>query len=325
MRFIKPPGIGITGYGRRGVTLIELLVVVSMLIILVAVLTTAMQPVLAGKEIRESARQLNAYIAASIARAGQTGRPAGVWLERYPASPNAVFEVFFAEVPPLYAGDTTSSSATITGSTADLTSVSPLWGADGAVGGGDDIVNSGDLIKFNYVGPWYPISGVTAGSVTFTLGPTGDLPAPPTYPAGTTLPFQIRRQARKSPVEPLQMPANTVIDLANSGVGNGVYAQAFGTPATGAVGIMFSPEGSVEYVTFNGTTYRLVDTVYLLVGRPGDQLGANNLGTEPNENRWISINHQTGRVITSENSGLGANGIKDAREYATAGQGMGGS
>ncbi len=141
---------------------------------------------------------------------------------------------------------------------------------------------------------------------------------------GTALPFQIRRQARRSPVEPLQMPANTCIDLANSGVGNGSSAQAFDTAIAGAspIAIMFSPEGSVEYVTAGGTTSRVVDTVYLLVGRPGDQIGPTNLGTQPNDNRWISINHQTGRVITSENSG-GA--IKNAREYATAGQGMGGS
>ena len=95
---------------RHGMTLIELLVVVAMLIILVSVLTAAMQPVLEGKEVREATRGLNAFIAGSVARAAENGRPAGVWIQRS-ANSNAAFDVFFADVPPIYAGDLAGASA----------------------------------------------------------------------------------------------------------------------------------------------------------------------------------------------------------------------
>ena len=54
---------------RRAMTLIELLVVVAALLILTAISTAMMQPVLKSRKIREAARQLNAYIAGSVARA----------------------------------------------------------------------------------------------------------------------------------------------------------------------------------------------------------------------------------------------------------------
>lgn len=312
---------------RRGFTLVELLVVVAMLIILVSVLTAAMQPVLSGKEIREAARQLNAFIAGSVARAARTGRPSGIWLERDASNPNAVFEVFYADVPPVYAGDFTNSSVSVVRntplSTLTFDGVSPLLGADNTPNTPDDLIRLGDFIQFNYSGPWYRIVTVTSNTeATFTfLDPTftyiEKVPPPVDY---VNVPFQIRRQPRKSPLKPLQLPANTVIDLANSGIGLGPQKDVFKS-GTAPVAITFLPNGSIDNLLMNWVSSPAAGTVHLLIGRPGDQIGAGNLGTGPNDNRWVSINHQTGRVVTTENMGVD---IVTARQFAKTGQGMGG-
>jgi len=313
---------------RRAFTLVELLVVVAMLIIVVSVLTTAMQPVVAGREIREAARQLNAFIAGSVARAAENGRPAGIWIERSAAKSNAAFDIFFAEVPPLYAGDAVSS-------TAQFQSATQVQLQQASLATVADFIRQGDRIRFNYAGPWYEITAVTPGpppTVTFTLANNAaNQKPPPPYSTGDNVPFQIERGPRKSPVSPMQMPSNTAIDLAHSGVGTS--GPQFNSAQPNPV-IMFAPGGSVDRVYLhNGTAFgpqHVLKTIHLLVGRP-DQVGQTpgNLGTEPNDNRWISINAQTGRVITTENMGAvdrdsDGDVMDDARQFAVSGQGMGG-
>ena len=294
---------------RLGFTLIELLVVVAILIILVGVLTTALQPVLAGKEIREAARSLNAFFAASVARAAETGRPAGVWIERSSANTNGAFDVFFADVPPLYAGDFVNDRATFT-STTQVT----LPAGQASVAG---FIGVGDRIRFDFSGPWYEITTVSGLNITYLLG---GHPAPPHT---TTVPFQVLRGPRKSLVSPMQLPSNTVIDLANSGVGAS-GTQFNNATQTDPVVIMFSPDASIDRIYYHdGTAYagrKLTAMLHVLVGRSG-QIGAGNLGAGPNDNRWVSVNHQTGRVITTENMG---GSVSNARLFATSGQGMGG-
>ena len=293
-----------------------------MLIILVSVLTAAMQPVLAGKEVREAARALNAYIASSVVRAAENGRPAGVWIERSSANSNAAFEIFFAEVPPLYAGDYLNDAATINSAT-QVTIPAGQASVEG-------FIEVGDSIRFNYAGPWYEITGWDPTTLTLDFS-VGSKPPIPYDASDLPVPFQIQRGPRKSPISPMQLPNNTVIDLTFSGAD----ADEFNTTDTRPVKIMFSPDGSIDRVYyFDGTvtppspqyTGRpLLGMLHLLVGRP-DQVGTGNLGTEPNDNRWVSINHQTGRVITTENMGdQNMDGdLSDARQFAISGSGMGG-
>ena len=114
-----------------------------------------------------------------------------------------------------------------------------------------------------------------------------------------------------------------MIDLSQSGVSLDTrFASA--VPSPNPVVIMFNPNGSVDQIYYHDGTawgpHKVLGSIHLLVGRP-DKIGAANLGTAPNENRWISINYQTGRVITTENMGVN---ISTARQFSRQGEGMGG-
>lgn len=97
---------------RRGLTLTELLVVVSIVVLLAAVLLPMIQPIMRGRKVREASRQVNVMLAAAQARAVESGKPAGIWLERFahePGQPVAgwytAFKIFEAEQPEPYTGD----------------------------------------------------------------------------------------------------------------------------------------------------------------------------------------------------------------------------
>lgn len=100
-----------TNRHRFGATMLELLAVIVVLLMI----TTATVPVVAphaeGRRIREGARMLSTFINAGRTRAIETGRPTGVWIERMPNLPEAANMVYFAEIPPIYAGDFLDSTA----------------------------------------------------------------------------------------------------------------------------------------------------------------------------------------------------------------------
>jgi prepilin-type N-terminal cleavage/methylation domain-containing protein len=317
---------------RNGLTLVELLVVVAILLILVTASTAMMQSAADGREQREAARQLNAMIAGCVARAAELNRPVGVWFDRIPGNTNAAREVFYAQAPPVYAGDALNSVCDVTpGSGAVQFNIggSPggvlnLRGTDNTANTADDFVRMGDTIRFNYTGPWYSVSAVTsANALTIAVG---DKPAPLAY---TAAPFQIRRGPRKSLVNPLQLPGSTCVDFSRSGVGAVESQFAVGTQP---VAIMFNGNGSIDRI-YNDRTgvwvgEPVLDTTHLLVGDV-TQIGPVNL--EDMRNRWVSI-APSGSVITTENIGTtidhngdGQMNIVDARMFAIQGKTMTGN
>lgn len=90
---------------RRGTTLLELLVVILVILSITALSIPVMAPAMQGRRMREGARIFTTFINAARNRAIESGRPAGVWLERMPNYPEAVSNLYMAEVPPPYAGD----------------------------------------------------------------------------------------------------------------------------------------------------------------------------------------------------------------------------
>lgn len=90
---------------RRGTTLLELLVVVLIILSITALTIPVVAPAVQGRRTREAARMFATFLNAARNRAIETGRPAGVWLERMPAYPEVVSNIFMAEVPPPYSGD----------------------------------------------------------------------------------------------------------------------------------------------------------------------------------------------------------------------------
>ena len=93
-----------------GFTLIELMIVIVIMLTVTAVTIPVVAPAIQGQQLREGARILSTFLNAARNRAIESGRPAGVWIERMPGLREAAVNVYFAEVPPVYAGDFLDSS-----------------------------------------------------------------------------------------------------------------------------------------------------------------------------------------------------------------------
>ncbi len=98
---------------RRGMTLAELLVVVMIMVILLGIALPLMKPALADRKIREASRQLNAFIRTAQSRAAAANAPVGVWFARTDdVDPNISYQVYYAETPPPYVGETADAALT---------------------------------------------------------------------------------------------------------------------------------------------------------------------------------------------------------------------
>ncbi len=89
---------------RRGVTLLELLIVMVILLMITAAAIPIVVPATRNRQMREATRLVTTYLGAAKARAVQTGRPAGVMIERFNGNAFAL-QMSQVEVPPPYAGD----------------------------------------------------------------------------------------------------------------------------------------------------------------------------------------------------------------------------
>ena len=234
---------------RSGLTLTELLVVIAVLVAVTSVLAPLITPSLEGREIREAARQINAYMQQAQAKARELGRPVGVVIQRSefigdPAEltnpnsnvlqdPNTLarldfgYQLSLAEEPPPFKGFFPTDRARVSGNLAFL----ELTG--GAAGGIDPavlkLIQENDHIRFNLRGSRYRIlhvGGLTAAQkdlypaaslrVRFELT-DGDLQS---YAASqAAVPFEVFRRPRQTASTPLELPTGTAIIMDLSGVG----------------------------------------------------------------------------------------------------------
>ena len=344
--------------GRRdGLTLTELLIVISIVVVLAGVVIPLIQPNLQGRDIREGARQLNALIAGIQARAVQTGRPAGLWLERDPQFPDRVYQCAIAEVPPPYAGDTEQARAIVTPlASAQLPQLHPfatyageylLYAAevpqfDAASSqyllqhlfqNGNFEEYFGDEIRFNYREPRHPLLFVDQfnGNFRFVFAARSTAIPPLSTPGNVRpVPFQVFRRPERSSAEPLDMPTGTAIDMVRSGWG---YENVF-PPDVGPLVVMFSPHGNVDrlYSRRDRLVLNSTDSIQLLVGHadqvdvPATEPTTNNL--QDSDSVWVSINLRSGRTLTAQNAGTNDLSIpitlSDARSLSLREIGMGG-
>jgi hypothetical protein len=249
---------------------------------------------------------VNAYIAGQQAVAVQQKRPAGVRLQ--PVGTGAgVLEIVGLETPPPYAGDTIDAKCLIT-SASGGTIQANLSGASliGSLG-----IGAGDTIRLNYRGPYYPITGVSGGSVTFSYN--GNPPA-----VNSQHPYQIHRKPIRSTAAPLQLPRGVCVDLSYSGEGpTGTWG------SNEVIDVMYTSDGRVFYYrTLGAVTTPVVPqgSLYFLVGRTENFAQAAQL--EDLANRWVSVRALSGQCITFENQGGGT--VTTARTLAATAQGMGG-
>jgi prepilin-type N-terminal cleavage/methylation domain-containing protein len=308
---------------RHGMTLVELLVVVTILVILIAVAVPVMRPQLKDRRLREASRMLNTFISIAKARAMETGRPHGIWIARDVNNTNASYQVFLAETPTPYAGDTLSAPAGMMQGAA-----AQGYAASAKFDDVYDLVKDNDYIQFDYKGPHYRITGASGTSPkTITFEAANGEPYPRLInsdPKYAQLPFQVFRKPLRSSSQPLTLPTGTVIDLAYSGIGK------TGTEMNGPtadVVITFNPSGSIDRVLF--VPYNIPGTVHLMIGRtdgtPALETDATKTNIVDPTSSWVSIGHLTGTVTTAENFYTGgAQTIDDARKIAHQKQTMGG-
>jgi prepilin-type N-terminal cleavage/methylation domain-containing protein len=327
IRRATPLGISRGPHLCGGVTLIELLIVVAVLAILLGTVLTMMRPVMKEMRVREAARLLNAFLAGAQARAAELGRPVAVYIEPYDRDQNrrVAFQVFHAESPPPYAGDTTAAVATIgdNATSASLSGASLLTALN---------VGEGDLIRFDYKGHFYEITTASVGSVTFKTDSTKGIESPP--PTGSTgVPYQIFRKPIKTVSSPLDIPEPLAIDIKNSGMG---LSEQFDIGQGDPIIISFAPSGGIHRVygqveESDQQAHKPTDAVHLLIGwadkapGPPDTVESN---LDDGSTRWVSVGHVTGRITTTENKAgdnapLTPTTISEAREWAAEAQGMG--
>jgi prepilin-type N-terminal cleavage/methylation domain-containing protein len=309
---------------RRGVTLIELLIVIAILGILIGLAVPLVQFATADRQIREASRALNAHFVGAQARAAELQRPVGVWIERRPGIPGEAFDLYLAEAPPPYAGDTefarcwtmrdpmNNRRGTAKFDTSSLLLFSPPMPSTPA----DNFVQVGDLIRFNYRGIYYRITDVRkppVSEIDFVIpGPLPTVELPPDVAMGSSpgYPYQILRREIRSSAGSLQLPDTTTIDLTVSGLG--LAGNEFFPNNAQPVVIMFSPTGGIDTVRVNGSANPPTGPVHLLIGSTEKVMQADPLavavGDTPEanlrdlSNLWLSINHRTGKIATAENA-----------------------
>ena len=358
---LQPPASSLQPATRRGVTLLELLIVMTIMLMVTAAAIPVMMPALTNRRMREASRLTSSFISGARARAIETGRPAGVMLERFNGLPMAM-QISYVEVPPPYAGDSLSSKVVFSalneiifmGIVADLVNIPNAPNVPDNLWTG--VIRIGDSIRLDYKGPLYTIfqAGTqnTSGEVITGAPSTtnqwrlqNSAGGPPFLPAAYAngVPFQIIRQPVRSSATPLQLPEGTVVDLMNSGVTTGgVFPPAIVPPPMWSMMppvpfnpvIMFSPNGSVASVTTAAAPFRPLGPIYLLLGRRDLMADVTPSGEDENlvdakptnlhlSNFWVTVAHQTGQVSVSENAQN--TGIVDvARTFAQTGQSAGG-
>lgn len=315
---------------RRGVTLLELLIVISMIVILTAISIPALRYALEDRKTREASRILDGYFAGAQARAAGINRPVGVWIERNANGANSAISLFMAEVPPPYTGDVENARAKIT-------AVGAGPGGFGTAGTAEfdtsslflpTLVRNGDLIRFDYKGPYYVISNAPAAGAAapFQLNFSHpSAPRPSTIGGQAITAYQIVRQPQRSSVGSQELPRNVVIDLTYSGLGaSGIEFQAASATDTTPIVVLFSPTGRVDSVFAQNIAATPTNSIYFLIGKD-DQLGSANLNDPAS--LWVTVGYRNGSVTSSENGvdPAGApNTVDQARRFARRAQTMGG-
>ncbi len=327
---------------RRGVTLMELLVVATIILIVTAVSVPTIKPMMESQLTKQAGSTVSTYLNRARARAMATGRPCGVTFEHFAGTYDPTTDFGSAslvlrqvETPPYYSG-------LEQGATVDVYAEDDIFDVDqrrlrrvrvdndsywGELVGNE----RGAKIQFNGVGPYYRLR-VEGGDFYIEKLPGIDLPIL------KNATFKVVRDPRPTMTAPIGLPQGAVVDLEWSGTdaADGLFALGYN------VTVMFSPDGSVDYVENNGR-YSPSDTIYFLIGR-WDRISA--LGIEPldpsdpntewrplvedglwnyedSTNAWVSINPTSGLVTTTEVSspvdylvGDSFGGLYESREFA---------
>ena len=167
-------------------TLIELLVVLSILLLLAAIAVPSMRPALEGRRIREAARAINVYFGAARGEAMRTGRPVGVWIERWQTQPEGSIQLRQVETPPAYTGESLGDAVRVLD--CSLRGVPPGPATYGFYAPAPSVVlkvlflgapppngliHVQDKMQLNHQGPWFTIIDDAADANSFHADAAG--------------------------------------------------------------------------------------------------------------------------------------------------------
>jgi len=268
---------------RSGMTLVELLIVVSVAVLLLAAAVPLLRMPIQDRKTREASRQLTAFITRIKTRAAELRRPVGLLLRRSITGPNEVrafysYQMYLTESPPPYIGDEDTSGALIPSPNSPNNRYSAQLQNCALF---TQFISVGDLIRFDYQGPYYEIISYNQASVsnidiTFVRARNPNQTFPPQTQNNVAVKFQIFRSPLPSAAlanqpapliasnPPLELPSGIVVDLSVSGLGiagnqftpadsndnNTFTPSTLNPPDDTDVIIMFSPDGSVDKVYF---------------------------------------------------------------------------
>ena len=311
---------------RAGMTLVELLVVVAIIGLLAVTVLPNVASTTENRRSREAARVTSSFFAKAQSRA--IGRPewAGVTILPPPTNTAALFaiDLFQANVPQVYRGESYASTATLSGTVWTRT----VSYSDGAIPTARSVKKS-DLIRFDGRGPWYELTADGGTGVQFRGTPGGVVAAnelsgqternTPWPTMDTPHAFEILRQPVRNG-SAFTIPDGRCVDLAWSGHGSSTYTRFVnaGTPVTvPVVTVLFDATGRVRQIftqnAAGANRITVTGPVFFLVGRVDR---ANNDPTlastydgkddtkgfnwQYGDSFWIVIDPASGIVKTSE-------------------------
>lgn len=322
---------------RSGITLIELLVVISIITIVATFTLPRLSLWANNRSLRESARALRVYIEQCRNLAETDIKPFAVVLSR--ESINVCKQLKIIKLNTyIYGGDTNSSYAQFRFDT--TYNISLKCEVDG--GWSSNFVKRGDLLKINYQGILYKIVDDPSDNM---VGPDRDYPVvngyidltvpnrwlslepetltPSVSPFGEVwslpLPIQIWLQPSfidnfgisQTPIPPLRLFRQCVIDLEHSGVGD---TTNFSSSTNIPLIISFNKSGQVDHIYIDGEKQRIIKPVYLLIRIRQPEM----IPWKDSRNFWISIT-PAGKVWVGPPK-ANATTIDESRELARQAQ-----
>jgi len=306
---------------RRGVSLIELLVVIAIITALAVTVIPNVTNTAEARRGREAARMVSSFIAKAHSRAIGRREPSGFMVTSTGSASFAAIDLFLADVPPPYRGDTEPALLTVSGSNespstriATSTNAILLSGTAGAR------IERNDLIRFSNRGPWYELSADAVSGTSFSFRMRGDLTGnakltteteaagitqanTPWPPSTLPLSFEVLRKPTLTG-SPLSLPDGRCVDLYWSGYGPptvaGVVPVTYRrfTNAGSRTSIVFDGTGRLRQIVEATPTVAIrravTGAVFLLVGRL-DRVPINPTGpNQPNLPTFDPADDSTG-------------------------------